>query len=531
MDHIVKKFYTFILILCFASTTSATESFDKWLNSLSDKEKIAKVFVTGVRGKQLSESEKRLLKSWPVGGVIYFKRNFRSKKQFTKLHESIKTSVGTDLFSFTDQEGGDVVRVGSPYDTPSPLAIGTLNSKKVTKYLGQAYGSLLKDLNISSNLAPVVDIKSDKNLDFISNRSYGSNSNMVTNMSFEFSKGLLESGVIPTLKHFPGIGGIQTDSHKKTASKTAKLKELLQSDWKPYQVHAKAKIPFFVMTSHTNFTLDNKNLGVVTYSKEAIDHLRKITSPSQVAITDDLEMQGAKLKKSFQESALESFMAGHDLILIGWAGSKLSKTLNFFYENRKNPLFKNRLNESLKRIYGMKEKTKYLSKNSHPFSQAKSLKLTSVLNSKMSEYFLIKNYKPNKRQPAEKKPIHFFSSDPVFRRAFNPQEASSLLRSSDKKIFDFCMSKICVLHLTGQQTANKIKSLLSRTHHNFIVINSSDPSYLVGRDIAKDKLFNTYTRSYNLGKQVKALLTQKKASSRKPQLFDKVAVLKKFKSL
>ncbi len=509
----MKKYLIFIIITCSLNCNAFSKEnspipFESWYKSLSPSEKVAQVFVTGIQKKILKKSEAKLLSRWPVGGVIYFRRNYRNPTQFLSLHKKILKSTKITPFTFTDQEGGDVVRIGTPYDAPTPLSVGMLKSKKVTKYLGQAYGSLLADLGISANLAPVVDIRSKSSLDFISTRSFSSNAKTVSDMSLQLSLGMLSSGVIPTLKHFPGLGGLKTDSHKTQALKKSTYRRILRHDWLPYRKHAQAKIPFFVMTSHTRLILDDKDYGVVTYSPEALALLRKTTSKDQVAITDDLEMGGAKIGLKFEEAAYKSFMAGHDLILIGWSGSKLISSLKYFKKKLKNKDFKLRLKESLARIYKLKSKRKDLKKIASKFTKHGSLKLTSVLNSKISEYLLDREVsKVISRKPASAKEHFYFSSDRFFRRSFPTKNHASLLSSSSKFINSMCQDKTCVLHLSGTKTARKINAILSLSESGkFIILNSTDP-HLVSKKYRKDvKTVNSYTKSYALSKQVRILL-------------------------
>lgn len=514
----MKHILIFIIVACFFNFNAfSSENFDSWYENLSDNEKISQLFVTGVKSRTLSSKERKLFKKWPVGGIIYFKRNYKNPAQFLKLHDDILKTTDSELFTFTDQEGGDVVRIGTAYDSPTPLAVGMLKSTKVTNYLGQAYGSLLADLGISSNLAPVVDIRSKDSLDFISTRSLSSNPKTVADLSLQLSKGMLASGVIPTLKHFPGLGGVKIDSHKEVAFKKSTLSEIKKKDWMPYTLHSKAKLPFFVMTSHTQLVLDNKDYGVVTYSKPALSLLRKATSPDQVAITDDLEMGGAKIKSNFEEAAYKSFMAGHDLILIGWSGGKLFSSLEFFKKNLEKDDFQLRLKESLKRIYALKQKRKTFKKTASKFTKHGSLKLTSVLNSKISEYLLDKQVsKIIARAPSSSGDYHYFSSDRLFRKKLSGMNNSSLLASSVKSIEKTCVTKTCILHMTGKKSAAKINEILTASHSkNFIVLNSADPEMILKENDSKAKVISSYTRSYALSRQIQKLLEGKSTDNKK----------------
>jgi len=400
------------------------------------------------------------------------------------------------------------------------MAVGMLKSKKVTNYLGQAYGSLLADLGISANLAPVVDIRSKNSLDFISTRSLSSDPKTVSDLSLQLSRGMLASGVIPTLKHFPGLGGVKIDSHKEVAFKKSTLDEIKNRDWMPYTAHAKANVPFFVMTSHTKLVLDEKDYGIVTYSKPAIDLLRESTSPNQVAITDDLEMGGAKIKSNFEEAAMKSFMAGHDLILIGWSGGKLFSSLEHFKNNIKEPRFNSRLKESLKRIYSLKQKRKNFRKVASKFSKHGSLKLTSVLNSKISEYLLDKQVsKIISRAPTSNGDYHYFSSDRLFRKKLSGKNNSSLLSSSEKFIENTCTEKTCILHMTGKKSAAKINDVLKRSNsENIIVLNSADPEMILKENDSKARVISAYTRSYALSRQIQKLLEGKSSDNKKKPL-------------
>lgn len=519
----MKNNFIFIIITCFLNCNAFSkekpdETFDSWYKSLSDNEKIAQIFITGIKNKKIAADEQALLKKWPVGGIIYFKRNYQNPRQFLKLYHDINGSTKIEPFTFTDQEGGDIVRIGTPYDAPTPLSVGMLKSKKVTNYLGQAYGSLLANLGISSNLAPVVDVRSESSLDFISTRSFSSNPKTVSDMSLQLSKGMLASGVIPTLKHFPGLGGITIDSHKKLNVKKSTYSKISRNDWLPYKIHTKAGLPFFVMTSHTKLILDNKDYGIVTYSSKALKLLRTITSQNQVAITDDLEMGGAKqLQSKFENAAYRSFMAGHDLILIGWPGNKLRSSLQYFKKKLKKDKFKLRLKESLARLYKLKQQKKFLKREASKFTKHGSLKLTSILNSKISAYLLDKQIsKVISRKPALSSEYFYFSSDRFFRKSFGRKNHSSLLASSMKFINSTCQEKTCVLHLTGTKTASKINTILSKTNNkNFIILNSADPHLINLKYLGKMKMINSYTKSYALSKQVQSLLEGHASNNKK----------------
>ncbi len=235
-------------------------------------------------------------------------------------------------------------------------------------------------------------------------------------------------------------------------------------------------------------------------------------------------MAGAKIKAHFEEAALKSFLAGHDLILIGWAGDKLKSSLEHFKKNFSNKQFQARLKESLKRTYNLRQKKQSLKTIASKFSKHGSLKLTSVLNSKISAYLLDREVsKLISRKPSSSDEYFYFSSDRFFRRSFGSNNHASLMASSIKSINSICETKTCVLHLTGAKTANKIIDVLKQKKgSNFIVLNSTDP-HLIEKDVLSQiKMINSYTKSYALSKQVRSLL-EGHASNNKSSKTKKVA--------
>ncbi len=503
-------------VICFNPNLSFATSFEAWFDSLSDKERIGQLFVTGITDHKLSYKERELIKEWQIGGVILFKRNHKDTDQFKSLNKQlmkILSKKNLEPFLFVDQEGGNVVRIGSKYDFPSMYSLGQINSPKVTHTVGESIGRLLLDNHISVNLAPVADLRDMYSYNFISNRSFGENESTVSDMVLEYSKGLYNNGVIPTLKHFPGLGNVIADSHRETALKKTTLKELKSKDLKPYLKLGKAGIPFLTMTSHTRLILDKKDLGVTTYSKKAVDLLRNISKDKQVIITDDMEMGGAGNAKNFEKLALDSFKAGHDLILIGWSKKKLTKSLYaFLSEYKTNDEFKDQVKISLKRIFELKNNSqaireKYANK---VIATKKILKASASLNNKIAYYFINKKLKSSKksRTPAsfDKRGLVFFSSDMSFQKNIKYSQVYSIMRSSSKLIKSTCTESVtCVLHVSGMKTARAAKKIVRENKRaNFLIINSTDPLLTDYKDKGIS-VVNTYTQPKDLGSLVENL--------------------------
>lgn len=504
-------------VICFNINSAFADDFNSWFEELSDKEKIGQLFVTGITSKKLTKEEINLIREWQIGGVILFKRNHQNTAQFKSLNKSLSKILSKnnlEPFLFVDQEGGNVVRIGSRYDFPSMYSLGQINNSKVTHTVGESIGRLLLDNNISVNLAPVADLRDSFSYNFISNRSFGDNEDRVSNMVLEYSKGLYNNGVIPTLKHFPGLGNVVADSHRVTALKRTSLKELRKKDLLPYMKLSKEKIPFLTMTSHTRLVLDGDDYGVTTYSKKALSILREISDKNQVIITDDMEMEGAGDQgRNFDNLALDSFKAGHDLILIGWSKRKLTKSLySFLAEYRTNDEFKLKVKSSLERIYSLKNNSQIIRRQyvDKIIPTRKILNASANLNNKIANYFLSKKFKAQERGLAQdekaiakKDNLIFFSSDRQFKKDIKFSQVYSLLLSNPKIFKSTCdQDTTCVLHVSGMKTAKMAKKIVQNNKNvDFLIVNSTDP-LLTKYNSSRVEVVNTFTQPKDLGSLV-----------------------------
>ncbi|MBN8828587.1 MAG: beta-N-acetylhexosaminidase [Sphingobacteriia bacterium] len=277
--------------------------------------------VVGLEGKELAEFEKELLTSKPPFGVILFARNLSDKEQVKALISSIKDYAGEDTKIFIDQEGGRVTRLKPPVfsrELKSMEYYSNLYNKN--KELGakliylNSYllgKELLDEFDIDGNFAPVCDLRFEKAHKIIGDRSFGSTPEEVALMSYEMYKGLLQSGVIPCIKHIPGHGRAMEDSHLELPTVETSLIELEQTDFKVFKLLSSKTN--FAMTAHVKYTaLDEEKPA--TISKSTIDYIRNNIGFKDIIITDDLAMKA--LGGSIKEKAEESLNAGCDIIML-----------------------------------------------------------------------------------------------------------------------------------------------------------------------------------------------------------------------
>ncbi len=276
-----------------------------------------KAFVCGVKGKYLSDNEKKFLKQHKPWGIILFSRNIKTINQTKILTNSIKKIFKNDNYPIlADEEGGRVSRVKKFIDSSifTPKFFGDLyskNNKKFEIYFNvyvKQISYLLRTLGININTVPVLDIRRLKSHNIIGDRSYSSNKKIVSKIGEICIKKFHKNRVATIMKHIPGHGLAKSDSHKKLPIINQKLEYLINNDFHVF----KNKSSLIAMTGHLLFKKID-SVETVTHSKKIINLIRNKVGFKNLLITDDLSMKA--LKYSLEENVKKSFIAGCNLAL------------------------------------------------------------------------------------------------------------------------------------------------------------------------------------------------------------------------
>ena len=273
--------------------------------------------VIGIKGLQLNEEEIFILKKYSPLGVILFSRNVSSKEQVKKLIIKIRDILGWKCPILIDQEGGRVQRLTRPIWPKYPpasifgdIADISLSDANRATYLNYILlGSDLLELGININCAPCLDVKSKKMHSVIGDRTFSANHNIVSLLGESACNGLLDSGVLPVIKHIPGHGKAIVDSHKELPKITQSIEVLEKSDFMPFK--ALSKMPI-AMTAHILYTNIDDNLPI-TQSKKAYDYIRNVIKYEGILLSDDIEMLA--LSGSIKSKVTSIIKAGFDIIL------------------------------------------------------------------------------------------------------------------------------------------------------------------------------------------------------------------------
>ncbi|MGL5756065.1 MAG: beta-N-acetylhexosaminidase [Paraclostridium sp.] len=321
-------------------------------------EKIGQMIIAGFNGTEVNEEVNRLVKDMNIGGIILFSRNIENSNQLKKLTNDIKKSGGnSSLFISIDEEGGRVSRL--PSDTTkfkSSREIGDSNDINYAYENGKNLGKTLKEHNINMDFAPVLDIYSNPKNTVIGDRAFGSDAKKVSKMGIATMNGIKEENIIPVIKHFPGHGDTELDSHFGLPSVSKSLEELQKFELVPFEeaIESGADV---VMVSHILIEkIDNQNPATLS-KKVIVNLLRDKLGFEGVVITDDMLMKAVTNNITIESASVKSINAGSDIILIGSGIDNTKSVINKIKSAVENKeISEERINESLYRILKLKEK-------------------------------------------------------------------------------------------------------------------------------------------------------------------------------
>jgi beta-N-acetylhexosaminidase len=278
-----------------------------------------KAFVSGCAGTELTGEEKVFFAVEQPLGLILFKRNCDSPDQVRALVDDFRTVVGRrDAPVLIDQEGGRVRRLRPPNwpDYPAARVLGDIAAEDAEKgvraawLLGRLMAADLRDVGITVDCTPVLDVITPGASDAIGNRSFGGDPAQVARLGRAVADGLIAGGVAPVVKHIPGQGRAAVDSHYVLPVVEADLETLAETDFAPFV--ALADLPA-AMTSHTVFAAVDPMNPATTSPAVIRDIIRGRIGFDGLLLSDDVSMNA--LAGDHRERGKAIFDAGCDIVL------------------------------------------------------------------------------------------------------------------------------------------------------------------------------------------------------------------------
>jgi beta-N-acetylhexosaminidase len=338
------------------------------LHSLSIEQQVGQFFFIGLGGPELDAEARALIEEVQPGGIIIFGRNVRSAQQLRGLLDGIREMLPNPLFG-VDQEGGLVDRLRKIF-TPMPAArsIRQHGDLAAARTLGRITGEALRILGFNMVFAPVMSIMTDER-DLLSNglysRSFGRSPGEVLGYTTVYLRGLQETGIVGCLKHFPGIGAGEVDSHEQMPLVSLTHDDLVAQDLAPYieLFQRKDDRVRCVMVSHGGFpNIDIKQgttgglLEPASLSHNIVTNLlRQELGYQHLVVTDDLEMGAIAKHCEIEAAVVRAFLAGEDMMLIcAHPGIIRRGYQSLLQVARAGKLPKERVRASLRRIAAMK---------------------------------------------------------------------------------------------------------------------------------------------------------------------------------
>ncbi len=344
-----KKLVPWTINSFYSNDTLLDRLTDSIYNSLSDKEKVAQLIMPGTSSRKnigLPFSEiKRLYNNRQIGGVVFLKGNkIEFASQISELNKTSKSNKALPLIFSCDCEPALFHK--KFMDADSLTTTSSLKTSEQVRKVVDDIASQIKTMGIHWNLAPVVDLSTNKEI--IDNRSFGSDNKHVVSQSIAFISQSSQQNIATTVKHFPGHGSVKGDSHHKLVYADSSLPELSN-----FKAVIEAASPASVMLGHIaipkNSRYNTKGLPA-SISKEVVTGLlRENLEFNGIIITDAMNMAAVK---NFRDADFKAIQAGNDMVLMPLNVVALHTRL--LGELKRNSLLKEQLVASIKKVIRLK---------------------------------------------------------------------------------------------------------------------------------------------------------------------------------
>ena len=326
----IKKISTILLFTLFVATSLLAQKrpdfitfvnqdhawVDSVFKTLSPKERIAQLFLVRAHtnlGQKYIDSVQRVIEKEQLGGLVVFQGGpVRHANMFNKYQKVSKVPL---LITFDGEWGLGMRMPDSTISFPYQMTLGAIQNNQLLYDMGRQVAKDFQRIGMHFNFAPVVDINNNPKNPVINFRSFGDNKFNVVRKSKAYMNGMVDGGILASLKHFPGHGDTDVDSHYDLPQLNFDRKRLESLEIYPFKELINEGAPS-VMVAHMNIpALDNTPNMPSSISKKVVtDLLRTELGFKGLTVTDAMDMKGVKKFFPNGEADVMAIEAGHDLL-------------------------------------------------------------------------------------------------------------------------------------------------------------------------------------------------------------------------
>jgi beta-N-acetylhexosaminidase len=314
--------------------------------------------MLGFDGTSVSPEWAELQARYKPGGMILFARNLEDPAQIVELTNGLQArSPHSPLLIAIDQEGGRVSRLPKSFTIFPPCgAVGACRSEELAYAAASVTAAELRTVGINMNMAPVLDVHSNRGNPIIGDRAYGTEPDVVAELGLAAVRGFQGKGIVACGKHFPGHGDTSTDSHKELPVVKASMELLLERELPPFR-HATANGVASIMTAHVVYPALDAQRPATLSPAILTGLLREQWGFDGVVVTDDLEMHAISDHHGMGDAAVQAFLAGADILLVCKDRGRAAAAMDAVHKAVENgTIAPDRLEASLRRIAQLKRK-------------------------------------------------------------------------------------------------------------------------------------------------------------------------------
>lgn len=262
-----------------------------------------------------------LVDSLHLGGVIVMSENIASTDALRRSNQALQSAARKagrtwPVFIGVDQEGGIVERVeGNATRFPAFMSAGAANDTHLTERAAAASGAELADLGFTAVFAPDGDVTSGPQDPTIGSRSASSRPKVVAQQMNAAVDGYLSAGILPVVKHFPGHGSVDVDSHVALPVQRKSLRQLRESDLVPFRAGIDRGVPA-VMVGHLDVRAVDPRTPSSLSKPVVTGLLRNGLGFDGLVVSDAMDMGAVTDRYSSGEAAVRAIQAGVDVVLM-----------------------------------------------------------------------------------------------------------------------------------------------------------------------------------------------------------------------